>query len=289
MLIRIVASILLAATFGTTDTRPLPDQERFAEEVRKRLRTDGELQSNYMYVETRRQQKLDKSGRPSSESVKVLESYPGFPGEERWERLISEDGRPVTAEKLQKEDRKRQERAQAYALKLAQQSDADRAKVAREREKARREIEEQIDDAFRVFEIRMLGREALDGRDTIAFSINPRPGVKVKTREGDILRHFKGRAWVSESDYEVAKIELEALDDLSFGLGLFARVHKGSRMSFERRKVNDEVWLPAHADYRASARVMLLRRIRVGGTLDFSGYKRFTVDSDVTYRSPEAK
>ena len=41
---------------------------------------------------------LDRAGQPQGESVKLLESYPGFPGEPRWERVISEDGKAVRIE-----------------------------------------------------------------------------------------------------------------------------------------------------------------------------------------------
>ena len=66
--------------------QPLPDQETFLKETRKHLQTDTSVQSSYMYVETRREVKLDKDGRTAEESVKVSESYPGLPGQPRWER-----------------------------------------------------------------------------------------------------------------------------------------------------------------------------------------------------------
>ena len=81
--------------------------------MRKRLQTDSSLQSSYIYVETRREQKLDGRGRVKEESVKVYESYPGLPGEDRWERLISENGRPRAASDLEKEMRDRQKKAEA--------------------------------------------------------------------------------------------------------------------------------------------------------------------------------
>ena len=69
------------------------------------------------------------------------------------------------------------------------------------------------------------------------------------------MRHFAGKAWVSETEYELVRLEAEAIETASFGLGLLARVHKGSKAAFERRKVNGEEWLPASASYTASARV----------------------------------
>jgi hypothetical protein len=283
----LIISLLIIAVPAFAQERPLPELQPFVQEVRKHLQTDEQLQSQYTYVETRRQQKLDKSGQPTGESVKVYESYPGFPGQRRrWERLIEEDGRPVPAAELVKRDRDRQKAAEEYARRLATQTAEDRAKEAREREKRRRRAAEEVDDAFRIFDIRMLGREAVEGHDTIVFSLTPRPNVKPRTDDGKIMRHFKGRAWVSESEYELVRLEVEAIDTISFGLGLLARVHKGSKASFQRRKVNDEEWLPARATYTASARLLLLKMMRVGGTSEFSNYRKFTVETSTTYAPP---
>ena len=88
--ILVVFGFLIAGSTFAAQNRPLPNQESFLMETRKHLQTDSTLQSGYVYVETRRELKLDKGKRTRQESVKVFESYPGLPGEERWERLIAE-------------------------------------------------------------------------------------------------------------------------------------------------------------------------------------------------------
>ena len=97
-----VACLLVVAV--AAQERPLPERDAFLRETRKHLQTDTSLQRSYVYVETRREQKLDKRGRVLEESVKVFESYPGLPGENRWERLIAETGRPRPAAELEKVD-----------------------------------------------------------------------------------------------------------------------------------------------------------------------------------------
>jgi hypothetical protein len=267
--------------------RPLPDPKPFLEDVRRQLRRDETLQSGYMYVETRRELKLDKAMRATKESVSVIESYPGLPGEERWERVISEDGKPVPASELEKRDRERQKKAEAYVRKLANQTEKDREKQRREYDKHQREETEIIDEIFRVYDVRLLRREQIEGHDTIVCSLTPRSGVKPRTRDGKIMQKFIGTAWVSEADRELVRLQVEAIDTVSIGMGLLARVHRGTRASFQRRKVNGEAWLPASWDYSASARVMLLKTFRVGGTSQFSGYRKFTVDTATTYTNPK--
>ena len=104
----------------------------------------------------------------------------------------------------------------------------------------------------------MTGREHIEGHDTIAFTLTPRPDSKPKTREGELMKHFTVRAWISETDYELVRLEADAIDNLSWGFGVLARLHKGAKLSFLRRKINDEVWLPAVASYSGSARVGLV-------------------------------
>src|SRR5262245_59327473 len=126
----VVAALLLAVPLGAQAPRPLPDRDVFLAEVRRHLQTDEQRQQGYAYVETRRQVKLDKSGRPAGESVKVFESYPGFPGQSRWERLVSEDGKPVSPAELEKADRKRREAADEFLRTERRQTESDRAKAA---------------------------------------------------------------------------------------------------------------------------------------------------------------
>ena len=285
--IRLSLALSIAGATVVAQDRPLPAQEPFLQETREHLQTDSALQSSYVYVETRREQKLDKRGRTSEESVKVFESYPGLPGEARWERLIAENGRPVPAEELAKQDRERQTKAVRMVRRLAEDAPKERARQERDYQKARRERDEAVGDIYTVFDIKMIGRERIEGHDTIAFSLTPRADAKPRTTEGRQMRHFKVQAWISESDYELVKLEAEAVDTLSFGLGVLARLHKGARLSFLRRKINGEVWLPAVASYSGTARVSLLFTLRRGGTSEFSDYRKYAVDTSSTIATPK--
>ncbi|MBM3819725.1 MAG: hypothetical protein FJW14_12035 [Acidimicrobiia bacterium] len=263
--------------------QPLPDQAAFLAETRTHLQTDSALQSSYMYVETRRERKLDRRGRVTQESRSVIENYPGFPGEPRWERVLEKDGTPVSASTLEAQDRERRRRADEYARRMAAQPKKEYARQVREWEKYRDEAAERVDDIFRVFDIRMLGRERIGGYDTIAFALTPRRDARPRTREGGMLRRFSVRAWISEADHELVKLDATAIRDLPFAWGLLARLHKGANLSFERRKVNDEVWLPAMVTYTGSARVGLIATIRRSGESEYSRYRKFSVDTSTAF------
>jgi hypothetical protein len=283
-LVRIVTLGLLSANALVAQERPLPDRETFLQATRKRLQTDSSMQSGYVYLETRHEQTLGKDGRVQEESIKVYESYPGLPGEERWEQLVSENGRSRPASALEREMRDRQKKAEALARENVEQPAKQEARQQRELAERRRDFDAVLDDLFRVYDIRMQGRERLDGHDTVVFSLTPRRDAKTRTREGGQMRQFAVRAWVSESDYELVRVDAEAIDTLSMGFGLLARLHKGAKLSFVRTKVNDEVWLPSRVTYSGSARVALVAVIRRSGTAEFSGYRKFSVDTSSAYQ-----
>ena len=240
-----LVTVLLMATAAAQE-RPLPDYATFAASVKKHLATDEERQSSYMFVERRVEQKIDAAGHTTSEAVKVFEVYPGLPGQERYRRLIEENGQRLVPDKLARQDQERQKDVEEYVQ--SQSSESRRQKAARESEKTRRRYSAAVDDLFRVYDIRLVRREQIDGHDTILATLNPKNDVTAQTSDGKVMQHFKARAWVSESDYELVRVEAEAIRDLSIGLGILGRVHEGTIASYERRKVNDEVWLPRQID-----------------------------------------
>src|SRR5262245_48400117 len=156
--------------------RPLPDFNTFAAEVKKHLATDEERQSGYVFNERRVEQKVNAAGRVTSESIKVYEVYPGLPDEDRYRRLIEEDGRPTPPGKLAKQDSERRKQAEEYARKQAVSS--ERQKQNRQLDKERQEYSAAVEDVFRIYDIQMVRREPIDGIETIFATLTPKPGVR---------------------------------------------------------------------------------------------------------------
>lgn len=276
---------LIPATVSAQD-RPLPDRQAFLAEVRARLDRDEDRQAGYSYVETRRRFTLDGSGRVRDERRRVLESYPGLPGEPRWERVLEDNGARTSVADLARTDAARQKKAEQFARRMATQSEGDRRRAKDRAERERRETAARVDDVFLVYDLELLGRETVDGHDTIVVSMNPRPNARPNTREGGWLRSFRGRAWVSETDFELVKLDVEAVQDVRLGLGFVGRIDRGTTFAFGRRKVNGDRWLPAFSTYTVSGRLLLLKRLRERGTSEYSNYRTFAVDTTATVVPP---
>ena len=60
--------------------------------------------------------------------MKVFEVYPGLPGEDRYRRLIEENGKPVPTDKLAKQDRERKKEVETYARQVATPASREKAR-----------------------------------------------------------------------------------------------------------------------------------------------------------------
>jgi hypothetical protein len=269
--------VLLALLAGSTPARSgdetvaatLPEVGPFLADVREHLHTDDFLLDQYTFTEKQTERHMDAKGKVRKITSSTYEVYPSAEPGHTYRKLVERDGKALPVDELAKEDRKQQ----AKEARAAARSPEVQAKRQRKEELA-------IDEIFRLYDIRIAGREPLDGRDAILVTFSARPGVATTTKPGRVLKKFSGRAWIDEADRQLVRVEAQLTDDLSFGFGILARLKKGARAHLQRRKVNDEIWLPAEAHFIGHARVLLVKGVHVDTLSEYSDYKKFTVATD---------
>ena len=269
-------AVVFAQTETSPESRPLPELNTFLNRVKNKLKSDQLLLCGYTYTMKSSTRYLDKEGRVTKIETREYEIFPSLDEDMAYERLILEDGRPVDAGKLQEQDRKYIKKAEARARKLAGERKSDlEDRLAKEAEESRKE-RETIEDLFKLYEFTLLRREMIDGHSAIWMEFTPKPQYRPQTKDGNVLKKLRGRVLVSDTDYQVIRADVELIEDLSLGLGLLARVHNGATLRFMRRKINNEIWLPAEFEFIGSARVFLLKQLREESTTYFSGYKKYS-------------
>jgi hypothetical protein len=250
---------------------PLPDARPFLAEVRERLHTDDFLVDQYTFSERQTERRLDGDGNVKKVTSASYEVYPSAEPGHTYRKLIERDGKPLPAEDLAKEDRKQAEKEARVSARSLEAQVERRSKEAGA-----------VEELFRLYDIRIVRREAVEGRDAILVTFAPRPGIETATRAARILKKFSGRAWIDEKDRQLVRVEAELTDDLSFGFGVLARLKKGARALMQRRKVNDEIWLPAEAHFVGHARLFLVKVLHIDTLSEYSDYKKFTVATEAT-------
>jgi hypothetical protein len=113
----------------------------------------------------------------------------------------------------------------------------------------------------------------------------PRPGAEPKSRDAKVLLKVRGRMWIDKASYQWAKVEAETTNTISGGLFL-ARLNPGAKLTFEQTEVNSEIWLPKRLFMTGSGRLGLIKRLSQDEQIDWSDYRKFTVDSKVVTDPP---
>jgi hypothetical protein len=244
LLLLACASALVAAQDG----RPLPDHDAFVRATRDNLLRAQREQFNYAYKERRTEFHVNPFGRVGTGAIEGFEVTPIENGTVILKRLIERDGKPV------------------------RNGDVDRIKVREERRREGRRTS--MDDVVAMLTFTTNRRETVNGRDAIVITFAPKPEGEPQTREGRIAKVFTGSAWVDEASREVIRVEATAVDTISFGLGLIARLNKGTTVSLTREPIDGQIWLPTSIRFAGEGRALLFRRLNVDQRIEWSEYRR---------------
>jgi len=231
-------------------------------------------QRDYTYTERDVENTLDGNGQTKSVETKTYEVLNIYG--DSVQRLIEKNDKPLSA----KDSAKEEEKIQKIIDKREKESDKDREKRAKKEAKDReegRQFEREIADAYN---FTLLGSELVGGRETWAIQAEPRPGFVPHMKYANYLPKFHGRMWIDKADLQLAKLDVECLDTVSWG-GFLARFHRGSHFMMEQTRVNDEVWLPRQLDFKVDVRLALLKTFRVNEEQTFRAYKKFRTDAKI--------
>ncbi len=234
-----------------------------------------EQTKDYTYLSRSVSNERDSAGKTTKTEQETREVFLLYG--EPYRRLIEKDGKPLSPAEALKEQRKIDDLAE----RRARETPAEREKrLANWRKSAHRdrEVAAEIPDAF---DFKLLGEEVIAGRKTWVLDATPRAAYQPRNWKAGMLKKFKGRMWIDQTEYQWTRLEGEVIDTVSFGLVL-ARLAKGSKIFFEQTRVNDEVWMPARIRFDFDARVALFKHLLGDQTITFSNFRKFQVESRVT-------
>jgi hypothetical protein len=252
-------------------------REQIQEIVRQVAEKDDEndkRQRDYTYVERVEEHKLNGKGAVTSTETRtydVLQIY-----SEQVRRLTAKNDKPLSAKDAAKEE----EKIQKVIDKRKNESDSQREKRLKQEEKDREEERRFVKEVADAYNFTLAGVETLDGRETYVIDAEPRPGFEPKSREAKVLPKFRFRVWIDRAENQWVKLDAQCIDTVSFGLFL-ARIHKGSRISIDTTRINDEVWLPRHIAVHVDVRVALVKNFDVDQDITYNDYKKFRAASKI--------
>ena len=232
------------------------------------------ISRSYTFLQRQEQRDLDAAGKlkkTESETfdVTLLEGSP-------YRRLVARNDQPLPLKDQSKEEDKLQRSIADRRKETPELRERRVADWERKRQKQREPLTE-LPDAFT---FTLAGEEALNGGEAFVIEGVPKPGYRPKSASTAFFPKCKLRLWIDKKDYQWVKIDIESLDTISFG-GFLIRLAKGSHVTMESARVNNEVWLPKRAAIKGSVRIALVKVMRGEIVYTFSDYKKFQTDSRV--------
>lgn len=263
--------------FPNISGQQLPDIPSLLKELQDNEDRVEALQDNYSYVQKviKREQGKDGILRETESETNQLSFYKGY----RIERRIEKNGRALSADDQEKEDKEAAKKVEEIEKKIAKE-DARKLKqsaVGTPSEDNRRISTAEVLRASRLINPR---RERFRDRDCVVFDFEPNPAFDMKNAKS-MLKFFgktAGVMWIDEKDKQVARIEAYLAESIGIGGGVLAKLKKGATFTLEKERVGDEIWLPSVAEINLSVRVLLVKGIDVNQVVRSYDYRRFETE-----------
>ena len=257
----------------------VPNAAAFLAAAQENLARAQRAAHQFSYQERRTRFRTNPLGKLGPDGTELYHVYPSANPQLTYRRLLERDGIPVLD--LAKQDREHQARRAEVLRRWDKQSDDDRRQKAEDEALARRRAQAMIDDIVAALQLTVSGRTTHDGAPAITVTFVGNRAFRPATREGKIAQKLEGTVWIHSELNEVMHVEAKAIDEISFGFGIVARINKGTTGWLTRRPagtgLKPELWMPTNLRLSGSGRAMLfLRKLRIEYVADWFDYRRLT-------------
>lgn len=166
-------------------------------------------------------------------------------------RLISRNGRPLSAQEQAEEERKLRQEA---ARRQGESAEARARRIAQYKEE-RRQNQALLREMAEAFNYRMAGERMVEGRRVWVLEASPRAGYHPKSFQTRVLKGMRGTMWIDQRQFQWVKVEAEVFRPVAFGL-FIAKVQPGTKFELRQAPVTEDVWLPSHFSMRVDSSIL---------------------------------
>jgi hypothetical protein len=216
----------------------LDEQRTLLERVTNNQKKDDIAQFTYERVE---RLEIKKGAAGSQPEIKTTRAVPAGTGIDRIP--VGPDGKPIDAAAYRTELEKL-ERSLAWAAEEGRAQREAYEKIA----KKQKERADLIDATRNAFLYTFIAREPRGDRILSKYRMVPNPAYKATSRATAMFSKVRGYLWIDEDAAQLARAEIEVIDDISIG-GFLAKVYKGSHFVQERYETAPGLWFPTYAQY----------------------------------------
>ena len=250
--------------------RPLPDFSALYKTVRENLARAQRSVHLYAFKERRTDIHTNPFGKLGTGGTRLADVYPSATPRLTYRRVIERNGVAVSASELMEQDN-------AYRARVAE---LQRRPRTGDQSRPEQRGERMINDVVDTLQFTLDGRAMRDGVQTIVVRFTPKASATPITREGRIAQKFAGTVWIHEAESEVMRVEAKAVDELSLGYSMVARLNEGTTALMIRKPVDRGIWMPTELRINGRGRAALgIRRLVIDFVVEWFDYRRLPGDS----------
>ncbi|MCU1284509.1 MAG: hypothetical protein JWO13_859 [Acidobacteriales bacterium] len=172
--------------------------------------------------------RLDKENKSGTKVQDMVETKDGIVA-----RLITVNGRPLTAEERAVDD----QRLATFA------TNPDDQKRKREDQKKDQDksmaLVRALPDAL-LYEY--AGIDVIDGRQTVRLNFKPNPSFKTTTRETIAFRATEGTMWIDQQEQRILRLDATLTHDIKIGWGILGHIDKGGKLFLQQQYLAPGKW-----------------------------------------------
>lgn len=256
--------LLATAVVLAAQEKPKDDMEVLRAKIRSalvKLRESDRKMDGFLFHRHVEKMELASDGAVRS---KTLTEFRRDPWEELTvTRVLAKDGQALSAEEVRRQEER-----------LRRGIEERRRKIAAAQGKPHEDDEEdkwlkEMPDAM-VF--RALSKEKRDGVEVEVYEFTPRPGYQAKSARAKAFKSVEGKVWIDPRDGEFSRIEASIVDNITFGLGVFGKLEKGTHFEMDRRKFECGHWFMEMQHIRFAARILMVKAMRQEMITRFSNF-----------------
>ena len=258
--------------FPKLSDEPLPDIPSLLTEIRANADKNDAILENYGYTELRTERDMNDKGvliEKSSEK-RLLTFYKG----RRIRRTVEKNGKQLSPSDQAKEDKEVEKQIAEIEKEIAQKEKKAAAAAASGNEPKDEPKRFTIADTLKNSLLINPRRERFRGRDVIVFDFEPNPAAKPKTINEKIIALCTGAIWVDAGTKQVVRLE----GYLTKTTGSFlVKAKRGASFAIENEIVNNEIWLPAWADFNFQVKLVFVG-LNINNVIKYGDYRRFETE-----------
>lgn len=238
-LLRATACVALAGWL--LHAAPAPSVERIIAQSIEATQSDWNAAPNFDYQE--------RDTDPSTGDSKTyhVQMILGSP----YNRLVAVNGKPLSLDKQQQEEKKLQEETR----KRRNESLQEHSKRVADYEKSRKRDHALILEMPKALKFSLRGSDQLDGHAVYVINATPREGYSPPNSHAKVLTGMEGTLWIDQETYQWMKVEAHVVHTVSIA-GFLADVQPGTFFLLEKRPVTGGVWQPSHFEMKAEVKIL---------------------------------